>query len=166
MYDNIVEVRPSRIGLGIFTKGIIPANVPIKEFRGKVFTLDELPQDSSVYLQMGPNLFLGPIGTVNGVDYINHSCNPNCYIHVLGNRAILYSLYVIPANSELTFDYSTTSTDTLDSWKMNCECGYNKCRKVISGWQYVPQDVQDKYNQKGIIPLYISHPTMIRKRIK
>ncbi len=166
MFDQYLETRQSKTGLGMFTKTQIPANVPIKEFVGNIYTTDELPTNSDVYLQIGPNYFIGPVGTVRGVDYINHNCDPNCYIHVLGGRAILYSMYVIPAESELTFDYSTTSTDTYDSWKMNCECGFNKCRKLISGYQYLPQDIKDKYNQKGIIPLYISHPNMIRKRIR
>lgn len=166
MYDQFIEVRKSSIGLGMFTKGTIPANVPIKEFRGPILTTDELPHDSSIYLQVGVNVFIGPISTVNGVDFINHSCNPNCYIHVIGKRAILYSMYVIPANSELVFDYSTTSTDTHDTWKMDCVCGYNKCRRVISGYQYLPQDIKDTYEKKGIIPIYISHPTLIRKTIR
>lgn len=165
MYDQYLEIKQSKTGKGMFTKTQIPADTPIKEFTGKVFTADELPHDSSIFLQISPNLYIGPIGTVKGVDYINHSCNPNCYIHVVGSRAILYSMYVIQSGSELTFDYSTTSTDTLDSWKMDCRCGYNKCRKVISGFQYLPQDIKDKYNQRGIIPLFISHPNMIKKRI-
>lgn len=174
MYDSFIEVKPCSIGLGMFTRVEIPAGVPIKEFRGTIYTLEEIwspgdPPDSpsgALYLQIGPNTFLGPTGTSAGADFINHHCNPNCFIHVIGNRAILYSLYIIPAGAELTFDYSTTSTDTLDMWKMDCKCGYNKCRQVISGFQYLPEDLQKNYNQRGITPMFISRPSMIRKVIK
>jgi uncharacterized protein len=172
MYDQHIEIRDSNIGKGMFTKVQIPANVPIKEFRGTIYTLDEIwkptdpPDAYSPYLQIGPNTFLGPTGSVDGADFINHSCNPNCFIHLIGSRAILYSLYVIPANAELTFDYSTTSTDTLDMWRMNCKCNHNRCRGVISGFQLLPKDIQDNYNQRGITPMFISRPNMIRKKIK
>ena len=76
----------------------------------------------------------------------------------MGNRAILYSLYVIPAGAELTFDYSTTSTDTLETWKMTCACGSHKCRKAISGYQYLDPTLQEEYKKKGMIPLFITTP--------
>jgi hypothetical protein len=164
MYLQYLDVRPSKIGQGIFTKTTIPAGVPITEFKGQIYPTTKLPVDSSMFLQIGPASFLGPIGTVNGVDYINHSCDPNCTIHVIGNRAILYSLYVIPANSELNFDYSTTSTDSLDTWKMDCLCGSPKCRRVISGFQYLNPALQEDYKKRGMVPLFISEPRLIQVR--
>src|SRR5437868_5144002 len=104
MYTQYLEVKPCKIGFGLFTKKEIPAGVPITEFKGDICLLDQLPEDSSTFLQIGPNWFLTPTSTVEGVDYINHNCDPNCHIHVVGSRAILYSLYVIPKGAELTFD--------------------------------------------------------------
>lgn len=164
MYNQYLEVRPAKIGKGIFTKTSIPANTPITEFQGVIYSVDKLPENSNDFLQIGSKHFLSPIGTVNGVDFINHSCDPNCTIHVVGNRAILYSLYVIPANSELNFDYSTTSTDTHDSWKMNCLCGSPKCRGVISGFQYLNPSLQEEYKRRGMVPLFISEPRLIQVR--
>lgn len=158
MYNKYLEIRDSKIGKGLFSRVEIPANVPIVEFTGPVITFKELPHDSSNYLQIGINTYITPVGAVNGVDFINHSCNPNCMVHTVGNRAILYSLYVIPSNSELTFDYSTTSTDTLEMWKMDCNCKSPKCRKVISGYQYLDASLQDEYKKKMMIPLFITNP--------
>jgi len=166
MYTQYLEIKPSKIGQGLFTTRQIPVGVPITEFKGDIKTLDELPEDSSMYLQIGPNWFLAPTGTKEGADYINHSCDPNCTIHVVGNRAILYSLYVVPKNTELTFDYSTTSTDTYDMWKMNCQCGSYKCRRLISGFQYLKPDLQSDYTNKGMVPVFITQPNLIRKRQK
>lgn len=129
----------------------IPARVPILEFGGDIFNIGQ-----SSYLQIGTNLFLGPSGSID--DNIRHSCNPNCHVQVLGKRAMLYSMYVIQENMELTFDYSTTSTDTTNSWQMNCSCGYINCRKVISGVSTLDSQQYTDYLNKGLLPLYITNP--------
>lgn len=172
MYDQHIEIKSSKIGLGMFSKVQIPARVPIKEFKGNIYTLEEIwkptdpPDAYSPYLQIGPNIYLGPAGSADGADFINHSCDPNCYIHIIGTRAILYSLYVIPAGAELTFDYSTTSTDTKDMWEMKCSCQSPKCRGSISGHQYLSDVLKNTYKTKGITPLYILEPNLFMKRIK
>jgi uncharacterized protein len=159
MYTKYLKVDKSKTsGNGVFTTIEIPAGVPIIEFRGTIFVEKDLPEElgRELVLQVGPNTFLGPSGTTD--DYINHSCDPNCRVHIVGNRAILYSLYVIPEGAELNFDYSTNSTDTHDTWKMECKCGSNKCRKVISGHQYLDPSLREEYKKKGMIPLFITFP--------
>lgn len=165
MYKQYLKVEQTRLGNSLFTTVEIPANVPIVEVMGPIYLEKDLPDPGDeAILQVGPNTFLGASGEV---DYcINHSCDPNCAMHVVGNRAILYSLYVIPAGIELTFDYSTTSTDTYDTWKMDCKCNSYKCRKVISGFQYLDPALQDNYKKRDMVPIYIVHPSMIQKRVK
>jgi SET domain-containing protein len=163
MYNQYLEVRSCKTGQGVFTKVEIPANTPIFEVTGNIYAEHELPDPNHpALLQVGPNVFIGPSGTFD--DYINHSCNPNCWMHVAGNRAICFSLYVIPAGAELTFDYSTTATDTHDKWKMECACGHAKCRQVISGFQYLEPELQEEYKNKNLVPLYIKMPSMFQKR--
>lgn len=163
MYLQYLKIKPSKTGMGVFTTIQIPANLPIMEVRGPVYVEKNIPDAYySKYLQVGPNTFLGPSGGIE--DNINHSCNPNCMVHVVGNRVVLYSLYVILPNTELTFDYSTTSTDTPDKWQMNCQCGDFNCRKIISGFQNLDPALQQKMMDKGIVPLYISNPNMIQRK--
>lgn len=163
MYKQFLSKRSSKINYGLFSSITIPANSLITEFTGRILSLKDLPVDSSMYLQIGPDLFLAPTGTIDGADFINHSCNPNCYIHAVGHRAFLYSLYIIQPNMELTFDYSTTSTDTLDMWKMDCKCNSPKCRKVISGHQYLDEQTKQDYTNKKIFPLFITNPNLFSK---
>lgn len=155
MFTQYLKVADSKTaGKGIFTTMEIPANVPIAEATGQVLVANEVTDTTDPYLlQVGPNIFINISGTLR---FINHNCDPNCRFHVMGNRAILYSLYVIPAGAELAFDYSTTSTDTLETWKMACACGSHKCRKVISGYQYLDPTLQEEYKKKGMIPLFIT----------
>ena len=163
MYKTYLEVKDCKAGKGLFSTVSIPANKMILEVTGPVLLDREVPDmNHPALLQVGPNTYIGASGDVD--DYINHSCDPNCKMHVVGNRAFLYSLYVIPAGAELTFDYSTTSTEALDSWQMKCTCGSNKCREVISGSQYLSPELIENYTEKGMLPLYILEPNMIHKR--
>lgn len=165
MYTRYLEVKASKKGgQGTFTTIKIPANTAIMEITGPLRLDREIPPEDTMamYLQVGPNMYIGLSGGAD--DFLNHSCDPNCKLYVVGNRAILYSMYVIPEGAELTFDYSTTSTDTHESWKMDCSCGSYKCRKVISGFQYLPAELQTAYKEKGMIPLYITNPGLIQKR--
>lgn len=164
MYKQYLSVKPGKNGLGLFTSIEIPADVPIAEANGPIhFDRDLVDVGAPNLLQIGPDVQMGLSGHLLP-DYINHSCNPNCKFHIVGNRAILYSMYVISGNTELTFDYSTTDTSDHNRWKMDCTCGFHKCRKVISGFQYLDPVLQEEYKAKGMVPLYITNPNMILKR--
>lgn len=157
MYQSSLKIKASKagIGKGVFTSVDIPAKSPVMEITGEIRTEEGVDSsESSNWLQISPKLFIGLSGGVD--DMINHSCDPNCYVYAVGKRAILYSLYLIKAGSEITFDYSTTSTDTLDSWKMDCKCNSYKCRKVISGYQYLDKSLRAEYEKKGMVPLFMT----------
>jgi hypothetical protein len=158
MYDNNLQIKSTKTGKGVFTNIQIPINSPILEFGGELNIEKNPSQD---VLQIGPNFYLSPSGNLG--DKIRHSCNPNCYLHIVGQRAILYSAYVIQADSELTFDYSTSSTDTTDTWQMNCQCGSYNCRKIISGFDYLNDDIKTDYKSKGLIPLFMNHNIFMKK---
>ena len=164
MYQNYLKVKKSKrdTGEGLFTEIDIPANRPIIEKTGEVRNKENLEDiNHPAWLQVSNYLFIGPSGGKD--DYINHSCDPNCYFYVVGKRAILYSLYDIREGSELTFDYSTTSTKLLDEWQMECKCKSSKCRKMISGYQSLPKELKKEYEDKGIVAAFIINP--LYKRI-
>lgn len=150
-YKQFLQVRPSKTGRGVFTNVDIPLASKIFEVLGPVMKTLEVPDmNAPALLQIGADLFIGASGDVD--DYINHSCVPNCMIQIFRNRAFVLSLQNIETGSELTFDYSTTSTDTKDMWSMKCQCGHRECRGVISGYQYLDETLRKRY--KGIAPQY------------
>lgn len=155
MYKQYLRTGQTKIGLGVFTNVKIPANTPIMEFKANLITSQEL-KDPENSIQIGNNLYIGPSGGIS--DHLNHSCNPNCILHIIANRAFLYSLYVIMPDSEITFDYSTSSTDTLEQWKMSCLCDQPNCRKIISGLAYVDDKTKAEYKTKGMIPMFMYDP--------
>jgi hypothetical protein len=161
LYKQYLKVAPSKTGSGVFTSVRIPAKSPVIEVTGDLFTSATADHNHPALLQIGSDTYLGPSGDVD--DYVNHSCNPNCFLHVVGNRAILFSLYDIPIGSEITFDYSTTSTDSLEQWKMECQCGDFNCRKIISGFHYLPPTLVEEYKKNGIIPLFMKDPIFMKK---
>ena len=153
MYKQYLKVGSSKTGQGVFTTIKIPAKQPVIEVTGDVFSNETADHNHPALLQVSSNLYIGPSGGPD--DYINHSCNPNCFLHCVGKRAILFSLYDIPADTEITFDYSTSSTDSLDKWKMDCLCGDLNCRKVISGFQYLSPEKVKEYTEKGVVPMFL-----------
>ena len=156
MYNNYLKKMPDKYG--VYTTVMITEDSPICEFLGKVYTSEELKTASfkeQDALQIAPNKYLAPSGNID--DYIAHSCRPNCILHTCGARAILYSIHAIPKGAEITFDYSSSSDDSLDSWKMICKCGAPNCRGVISGFQNLDPALQEEYKKKGIAAFYIRH---------
>lgn len=140
-------------GKRVITSVDVPPQTVIFEFKGNKFTRENLLHKQSSILQVGSDRFLGPSGDVD--DYIGHSCNPNCGLTIMRDRAFLISIYTIPAGREINFDYSTSSNDTFDQWKMDCKCGEFKCRKIISGYQSLDKSLKDHYEKLGIVPLYL-----------
>lgn len=162
-YQQHLKIQiTSKMGLGTFTTIDIPSQSVIMEITGDIFTKEKASQlpNFENFLQISHDLFQGPSGTVD--DTINHSCDPNSYLKIVGNRVLLTSLYVIKAGKEITFDYSTSSTDDPSDWQMNCLCGSNICRRIISGFQHLSIDIQEEYKKKNIIPMFLRHNIFIR----
>ena len=129
--DKVLLVDGLNAGRGVIALRDFKAGDTLLEFKGKLCALDQLPKpedkESDYYLQIGPNLFIGPSGEVD--DYVNHSCRPNCDIQVVGTRAFLIARHAIIVGEELTFDYASTMYN--DPWTMKCKCGYPECRQII-----------------------------------
>jgi hypothetical protein len=87
--------------------------------------------------------------------FINHNCNPNCYVKAVVNSAFLIALRPISKDEEITFDYSLTSTDSETDWSMPCSCHRYYCRKTISGFNTLSKDKQEEFVKGGILPRYI-----------
>ena len=88
--------------------------------------------------------------------YTNHSCDPNIdFKYILtdkkeidqtadGKRYVVYAMTrrVIPKDTEVTFDYTTTEFD-MDA-KFPCKCGSKLCRKDIQGFKHLNKEEQMK----------------------
>jgi len=153
LIDCLKKAQTKNKNIGVITESNIPANTPVFEFKGRLYRTLPDNIDVNYILQIGKSLYIGQSGEID--DYVNHSCNPNCYVYSIGNRAFLYTITAIPRNSEITYDYSITSSDSEDEWSMDCKCGSYNCRKKISGYKYLSEDLKNKYIKLGIVPRFL-----------
>lgn len=142
-------------GHGLFAKNEIPSNSVIIDWKdgpGVLMSTREAYEyeaNGNVYtLQIGRNLHLVSVHTVESCDYINHSCDPNCGIK--GNAQVV-SMKNISKGEEVTFDYSMTEASPL--FQLNCLCASRSCRRIVTGNDWKIFDLQEKY--QGFFSEYI-----------
>jgi len=92
-------------------------------------------------MQVDDDLFFIGEGTeVEDVDYINHSCDPNCGIN---GRLQVVAMREIARGEEIAFDYAMSESCSL---RMECRCGSAGCRKVITGNDWKLPALQKRYS--------------------
>jgi uncharacterized protein len=152
----IIKPSPGK-GNGLFSTVNIPANTIIFQFVGKPILRAGIPDFSGVaaacYLQIGKELYLDVGGHYSF--FINHACQPNCGVRIMVNKAFVVSLRAIKAGDELTFDYSTTSTEDESTWSMRCNCSMFRCRKLITGFWSLPEVQKKRYIDLKVVPGYV-----------
>lgn len=72
--------------------------------------------------------------------YVNHSCDGNCWYD--GDKRIIASRN-IKKGEEISYDYALTESNHY--FKLNCQCGTSKCRKVITGDDWKRKDIRERY---------------------
>jgi SET domain-containing protein len=124
-----------------FTKGEI---VCIKG--GYVFDRQTLMQLEPVLgpaeIQIATDFFIGPRERAEregAMIFSNHSCSPN--IGVQG-QIVFVAMREIEAGEELTHDWAMTDDDT---YQMECNCGVNSCRQIVTGQDWRRKELQEKY---------------------
>lgn len=79
------------------------------------------------------------------VPKVNHSCDPNCGIHVneTGAHDFVAMKGIFPGE-EITFDYAMRNY-SIDHFDRLCECGAENCRRHITGWKNLDEATKKKY---------------------
>lgn len=148
-------LQKTAVGKGIFTRKTFAKEQKILDFSGPIVAQKDVPPinkpEDDRFIQIGPDIYIGPSEKLD--DFVNHSCNPNTAVIINGTSAWLIALRTIAKDEEITFDYATTMYN--DPQTFSCKCGEKNCRKVIREFQYLPQDVKEKYSALGILPFYI-----------
>jgi SET domain-containing protein len=124
-------VRPSRIhSVGVFTTAPVRKGARVVEYAGPRIT----PEEADRLYDGAPRTYL--YGLEDGktvIDgeglgaYLNHSCDPNCEIDEIKNRAWIFALRDITAGEELLWDYNLYD----DEDPAPCHCGSPKCRGTM-----------------------------------
>lgn len=102
--------------------------------------------------QLGPDLYLPPRGCFD--DLFNHCCEPSCGWMMTPLGARFVALRDLAAGDQLTYDYSTYLIG--DEEQMACACGVATCRRVIRGFDSLPEVLRDRYRR-----LRVCHPAAL-----
>lgn len=127
-----IYIAPSRIsGRGCFAARAFVEDECMGEYDGDLLSDGEADQryqgEEATYI-----FSLGNGKTIDGrkgsgLQYANHSCDPNCYAKVKGNRIFYYASRPIAKEEELTLDYH------FDNERMfPCICGAANCRGFMN----------------------------------
>jgi SET domain-containing protein len=129
-----IERRRSRIsGWGVYAGQPIEEDAHIVEYKGELVSQAEGARRESRYLPR-QRIWIFNINTRwvrdaafggNIARYINHACNPNCYVDIVGHTIWIRASRRIRKGEELTYDYNT------EGWaKIRCRCRPG-CKRVL-----------------------------------
>ncbi len=138
-------------GFGVYAARTIHPGDEILRFTGPLIDFDatvRLGDRECDALQIGANIYLhlDEPGAL-----VNHSCAPNAGVM---DDLHLVALTTIHPRQEICFDYSTTMDD--NHWTMNCLCGESECRERIVDFRFLPEALQQRYLQQGIVQRFLA----------
>jgi SET domain-containing protein len=75
--------------------------------------------------------------------YVNHSCDPNCYVKTIDGVRNVLALRDIAEGEEITYDYAINGDN---EGTFPCHCGSKRCRKTYIGDYFkLPIEFQIEY---------------------
>jgi SET domain-containing protein len=128
-----IEIKPSGIdGQGCFAAAGFKRGRKIAEYTGEKISRREVARrvkgKRRLYIS-GINSYWAIDGNCggNGTQFINHSCEPNCFSKVVRDHILFFALRDIEAGEEILLDYG----DSYHSDSKRCNCGAPSCRGRI-----------------------------------
>lgn len=130
----------------------------VVELIGEIRDLDGSPYVTKGVIQVSPTQLM----EISGIPKdIPHSCDPNCgLIYTKESRLFLTAIKTINPMEQVFWDFSTTMTCV--DVDFDCECRAKTCRKKVSNYERLPEDIRRKYEYLGIVAPYLAPMTVIR----
>ncbi len=152
---SLFSVGESHLGRAVYAAQCFAEGAEIIRFTGALLPADRLPTvlrgPDDHYVQVGEDRYMGPSGRVD--DLINHSCTPNAGLRFTDGGVFLIATRDIAPGEEITWDYSTTLTQS--NWHMICQCRSPECRRVIGNFDTLPPQRQQWYRARNLVPAYL-----------
>jgi SET domain-containing protein len=130
----MIERRRSRIhGWGVFATGPIPKNRRVIDYAGEKISNQESLKREQRYIRKG-HIWCFKLTSRTVIDagvggniarYINHSCRPNCYIHIVDGTIWIRAARTIRRGEELTYNYNTDGEGLI-----RCRC-HPRCQVLL-----------------------------------
>ena len=137
---DLIEIKKTSAGKGLFAKKGIKKNSIVFHFEGKI---DDDAHTNPESLQIGEDQFLE--SSVKFDDFLNHSCEPDCYID--WQNLNLISLRDIQNGEELSFNYNTAEFDLInmdENCSFKCQCNSKNCIGEVKGFRYLSFEQKKK----------------------
>lgn len=148
-------VGETHLGKAVFAGRSFAEGEPLLEFTGRRLAAGKVPGlmrgGSDRYVQVTPDHYMGPSGRLD--DLVNHSCDPNAGLRFTGEGVFLVAIRDIAAGEEVTWDYSTTLTES--NWHMICGCRSANCRRVIGNFETIDPERQQFYRARNLVAPYL-----------
>jgi SET domain-containing protein len=130
---QVVRRRSKLHGWGVFALEPINKNTRVIDYAGELIDHKESLKRETKYLRRGEiwcftvNRRWVRDANVGGnvARFINHSCTPNCYSHIVGQTIWIRAARNINAGEELTYDYYTDGEKVIQ-----CRCRPGCPRKL------------------------------------
>ena len=129
-----IEIRPSRIdGKGCFATVPFRRRHKVAELTGERISRAEaarrLRGKRRIHIcDIDSRRAVDSTRGGNGTQYVNHCCEPNCFMRVTRGHIIIYALRDIRPGEELTLDYG----ETYHPDSKLCRCGAPSCRGTLN----------------------------------
>jgi len=150
---TVVKESPIE-GRGLFARASIKKGEIVAIKGGYIFdqrTRQEIEKTlGPAEIPIAEDFFIGPLHPEEregGMLFTNHSCDPTLGIQ---GQIVFVALRDVEAGEELTHDWATTDDDT---YEMNCHCGAQNCRGIVTGQDWRRKDLQEKY--RGYMAWYL-----------
>ena len=123
---SVIEKRRSKIhGWGVYATKAISKNTRIIDYAGEKISSQESLRRERRYIRKGRvwcfkltnrTVIDAAVGG-NVARFINHSCRPNCYVHITGGIIWIRAARRIRSGEELTYNYHTDGEGLIE-----CRC--------------------------------------------
>jgi hypothetical protein len=141
------EARPSPIhGRGLFARAAIAAGEIVAVKGGHVLTAARWaalePALGPAEIQIADDLVIAPVDREHrdgSMLFTNHSCDPN--LSIQGQIVLVATRDIVPGE-ELTIDWATTDDG---DYTLECRCGSSRCRRVVTGKDWMKPELQERY---------------------
>lgn len=152
---NLFSVGESHLGRAVYAAADFAEGQQIVKFTGRRFRADQVPAlgrgASDRFVQITPDQYLGPSHRID--DLINHSCAPNAGLRFTDEGVFLIAVRPITPGDEITWDYSTTLTES--NWHMICQCRSPECRRVIGNFETLPPERREWFRARNLVAPYL-----------
>ena len=140
-------------GKGLFAAKEISKGTIIGDYLGFILRPeDAIVDEENIYLMYySDSAVISPNFKKPGIYLLNHSCVPNCFLYIYKNHTLIFALFDIKKNEELTIPYLLPPKDKFcRPCKHICKCGNLRCvgtmhlsKKIYSKWRKF-SDIKNK----------------------